>query len=225
MRCSSCSEHVKPVVAIDIDGTLGDYHGHFIQFAEEYLGVYTELRTSGTGGRQYAGDESFRVWWCRTYSQPEHVWYDIKLAYRQGAQKRSMPVYNNAAYLIRAMRYAGAEVWVTTTRPYLRLDNVDPDTRAWLKRSGIPFDFMLYDERKYEVLANRVEQDRVIAVLDDLPEQVASAASIFGSHVPIFRETRYNQLGRSAEVPCVKTLKAAADLMSLRIYQWKELHD
>ena len=28
----------KPIVALDIDGTLGDYHAHFLWFAERYFG-------------------------------------------------------------------------------------------------------------------------------------------------------------------------------------------
>jgi hypothetical protein len=36
--CTRCSSVVKPLVAVDIDGTLGDYHTHFLNFAREYLG-------------------------------------------------------------------------------------------------------------------------------------------------------------------------------------------
>ena len=72
----------------------------------------------------------------------------------------------------------GAEVWITTTRPYLRLDNVDPDTRHFLRRNRIQYDGLLYGEDKYKRLAKIVGADRIIMVLDDLPEMIEQARSI-----------------------------------------------
>ena len=37
VRCSVCSDQVKPIVALDIDGTLGEYHGQFVKFATMYF--------------------------------------------------------------------------------------------------------------------------------------------------------------------------------------------
>ena len=37
MLCTSCSAVIRPVVAFDLDGSLGDYHNHFLNFAEGYL--------------------------------------------------------------------------------------------------------------------------------------------------------------------------------------------
>lgn len=72
-----------PVVALDIDGTLGDYHGHFIRFAEQYIGRKLpdpyEI-TNGIPLHKYLHISK------ATYRQ-------VKLAYRQGGMKRSMPVY------------------------------------------------------------------------------------------------------------------------------------
>lgn len=171
----------KPVVALDIDGTLGDYHLHFTRFAEQWTGrlmpppndmlpdvpFYKHLRMSKV-----------------TYRQ-------CKLAYRQGGMKRSMPVYPGAADMIRSFRKAGADVWICTTRPYLRLDNIDPDTRHWLRRNRIQWDGILFGTYKYRDLVQRVDSSDVVAVLDDLPEQCV-AAQILG--LPVYMHDQpYNK--------------------------------
>jgi hypothetical protein len=168
-------------VGIDIDGTLGDYHRHFIRFAEGYTGrdlpdpadINPALPFSKFLG---LGSSTYRA---------------CKLAYRQGGMKRSMPVYDHARELTVNLRKAGLEVWVCTSRPYLQLGNVDPDTRHWLRRNGIQYDRLLWGENKYRDLVREAGQTRVVTVLEDLPKMVDQA---FGSHVgPIIRDQPYNR--------------------------------
>ena len=156
----------NPVVALDIDGTLGDFHSHFTWFAQEWMGREMpdpSLNTSGVPLFKWLGMSK------PTYRQ-------CKLAYRQGGLKRSMPCYDGASELTRALRKDGAEVWICTTRPYLRLDNIDPDTRHWLRRNGIQYDSVLFGEHKYRDL-NRLCNSRTMFVVDDLPEMIAQAES------------------------------------------------
>lgn len=215
MLCDNCGSEVRPVVALDIDGTLGDYHGHFLRFAEQYLGWSRD-------GVQYRGRPQFKEWFCRAYAVTERDWRDIKLAYRQGAQKRSMPVYPGAAQLCEAILAAGSDLWLTTTRPYLRLDNVDPDTRAWLARNEITYTGLLYDEHKYRLLAEQVMPERVVMVLDDEVEQYHEAGAVFGWRVPVMRRTLYNEM---AVPEGVTSLEQARDLVLERIEQWRTTHD
>lgn len=154
---------LRPVVALDIDGTLGEYHNHFLRFAAEWL-----QRPIST---HWDGKEPF---W-RMLGTSKAVYRQIKLCYRQGGLKRSMPVRHWAPELTRGVRAAGAEVWVCTTRPYLRLDNIDPDTRFWLRHHGIQFDGVLFGENKYRDLASLVGVERVVGVLDDESEQCERA--------------------------------------------------
>jgi hypothetical protein len=144
---------------------------------------------------------------------------DIKLAYRSGAQKRTMPVYAGASGLVAATREV-AEVYITTTRPYMRLDNIDPDTRAWLDRHNITYDALLYDEEKCRRLARIVDSERVVAVLDDLAEHYDRAADLFGADVPLLRRTRWN---RDIDRPnMVYNLLDARDLIVKRARDWNE---
>lgn len=157
----------RPVVALDIDGTIGVYHGHFLNFAEGWLG--REMPDT----REYRGGSlaSFMGVSKTTYRR-------IKLAYRQGGMKRSMPAYPGAPELARALRRQGAEVWICTTRPYLHLSNIDPDTREFLRRNRIQYDGVLYGEHKYRDLCRLVLKSRIAGVLDDLPEMYRQAMDL-----------------------------------------------
>lgn len=155
----------KPIVAVDLDGTLADYHGYFLKFAEDYLNKAMpdpEEINPGLPLSEFMGISH------DTYRQ-------VKLAYRQGGMKRSMPAFPHAKQMCQSIIEAGAELWICTTRPYLRLDNIDPDTREWLSRNEIEYTAMLFGESKYEDLIETVGSERVVAVVEDLPELVERA--------------------------------------------------
>ena len=190
MRCSECHREIKPVVAIDIDGTLADYHDHFLDFAVKWLGHnYTKPR----GARAYDGSEPHREWFTRTMDVDVTTFRAIKLAFRQGGMKRTMPIYRESVETINAVRSMGAEIWLTTTRPWERFDRVDPDTRHWLSEHNIEFDGLIYDDAKMSALADRVDPDTVVAVVDDLIEVLEEAHQLFDNAVTILRKTIHNR--------------------------------
>ena len=158
-----------PIVAIDIDGTMGAYHAHFIRFAKEWTGKDMPSEYAPTGGvplYKYLGISK------QTYRR-------IKLAYRQGGLKRSMPVYPGVGDLTRYIRSQGCQVWIATTRPYLSLDNIEPDTKHWLtKRAKAQYDNVLFGEHKYRDLVKSVGKDRIVCVFDDLPEMIDQAINL-----------------------------------------------
>lgn len=200
------------MVAWDLDGTLCDYHGNLFHFAEGWLGV------TGTG-------------WALTYdgscTLAEHmgvtqdVYRAIKLAYRQGGMKRTQPFFLGCYDAVKSCHDLGAEVWITTTRPYNRFDSTDPDTREWLRRHGIIYDGLLYEDDKYERLLDIVGPDRIVGVVDDLPEMYDRAVAL-GLH-PIQHATRYNSAVRRPVHGT--TLADVAHMLSIRIKEWKETHD
>jgi hypothetical protein len=179
--------HDKPVVALDIDGTLGDYHGNWFAFARLYFNRRPREWNLPNPG--------LPLW--EHMGITHHEYREAKLAYRQGGWKRWMPCYAGAFELTRSIRSAGAEVWICTTRPYLRLDNVDPDTREWLARNGIEYDAVLFDRlegkgTKYRELYAQAG-NRVASITDDLPEMVEEAARIWRMDRVILRDQPYNQ--------------------------------
>lgn len=201
----------RPIAACDIDGTLGVYHGHFLNFAGEWLGREMPPTYEYTGGPL-----------CSFMGVSKATYRRVKLAYRQGGLKRSMPAYPGAAALTRRLRRQGAEVWICTTRPYLRLDNIDPDTREWLRRSGIQFDGVIWGEHKYRDLTKLVGNGRVIGVLEDLPEMYAQAEEL--GLRPILRRQPYNEHLVGAGAVWVTDLYQAEAMLSLRVEEYEGGH-
>jgi len=218
MKCSDCRKPMDPVVALDIDGTMGRYHEHFIEFAEGWLG------RNLLPWRAYTGEETF--WQFLGLELPQYR--EIKLAYRQGGAKRTMPTYLGARTLARTLREEGCEVWICTTRPHLRLDNVDPDTREWLRRNEIPYDYMIYGDDKYQQLHKLTQAGRVIGVLEDLPEQFDEAEHLGLEPIMIKREHNlaYRRLcsGHGIHMNTAVNLKEARTMLQARVLAWRAQH-
>lgn len=218
MRCTVCSEDLSPVVAVDIDGTLGDYHGHFARFAAGYTNESSQILAHWL---EYDGSVPYNEW----LGMSKDEYRAIKLAYRQGGMKRTMPVYDDVRGMFDMLRREGAEIWITTTRPYLRLDNIDPDTREWCKRNGLEYDFLLYDEEKYVQLADRVGVDRVAAILEDDPEQIDMVDGLYKPGVIIQAWGPHNRHPLARRNPGVASLSGARALVRDRLYEWKERYE
>lgn len=156
-------------MALDIDGTLGAYHAHFTRFCEEYLGKKMPSASEPTGAIPFH----------RHLGISKSTYRKVKLAYRQGGLKRSMPVYSGVGMLTRHIRQSGAQVWIATTRPYLSLDNIEPDTKHWLRdRAKAQYDNVLFGEHKYRDLVRAVGVERVVMVVDDLPAMIDQACGL-----------------------------------------------
>lgn len=194
---------LRPVVGVDVDGTLAEYHEHFAEYAEMFLQRPVKRHWDG----------SYPYW--RSFGVSKAKYREMKLGYRQGRMKRSLPVLPGARDFTQAVRAAGAELWVCTTRPWLRLDNIDPDTRFWLQQQGIRYDGVLFGETKYRDLARLVGSYRVVAVLDDEPEQVAKAIRM---ELPgILLDRPYNW---RSDVPRVPSLWEAENQVLDRISEY-----
>lgn len=200
----------KPVVALDIDGSLGDYHKHFLEFADKWFGRrMPHYRQINPG---------MKLWQHMKVTEKDYQ--SCKLAYRQGGLKRSMPCYAGAAELTSAIREAGAEVWLCTTRPYLRLDNIDPDTREWLRRNEIAHDAVIFGNDKYKELIRQVGLERIAAVFDDLPEMCHEAFRLGIPNVYFMKQPyNTNLYGRFIAVGSLQLLQ---DCVLEDIKIWKE---
>lgn len=157
----------EPVVVLDIDGTLGDYHAHFLRFAEGWLGK--EMPDPAALNPALPLHKHMKVSKAR--------YRECKLSYRRGGLKRSMPVHEGARELSVALRRGGARVWVATTRPFKSMENIDADTTEWLRRNRIQFDDILWGEHKYRNVVRLAGQSKrdVLYGIDDLPEMIWQA--------------------------------------------------
>lgn len=211
----------KPVVALDLDGTLGDYHSNFVTFARLYFGYPDSTWTDPNPG--------LPMWeWM---GLPERSYRDAKLAYRQGGWKRWMTAYEGASELTKWIRNVGeAELWLCTTRPYLRLDSIDPDTREWLRRNDIAFDALLFDPvhessgSKYHELYRQVGRDAIASVVDDLPEMLQEAQSleIPGTGQPIIRDQPYNQHFVWSGLRRARSCAEIQEFVGDDLYRWRQ---
>src|SRR5687768_1006943 len=147
MLCTRCNTKVRPVVSWDLDGVLGDYHGHFTDFCKKYW-----KHAMSWPNAPYDGSIEFEEWLGLTKIE----YREAKLAYRQGGWKRWMPAYPFASEAVRTVNLAGCEIWIATSRPWQRHDNIDPDTREWLRRNNISYDGLLYGDDKYGQLCEAV---------------------------------------------------------------------
>lgn len=200
---------LAPVVGLDIDNTLADYTEHLRWFAELYLQRPVIIDWDFAPTAEFSD----------ALQLDKKTYRDIKLAYRQGGMKRSIPVLDERGIMVKAIRAAGIQVWITTTRPWQRLDNIDPDTQFWLDRNVGRVDGVIYGEEKYMDLLDIVGADRILGIVDDLPENIVAAMSLgmnaalsVGDHNAAFRSVR--------KVPLVHN---ATDLGRI-VFEWHQDH-
>lgn len=167
-----------PLVALDLDGTLGDYHRHFERFAQMWT------------GREILWDPEINGPFYKQLGMSKAVYRQCKLAYRMGGMKRSIPMFEGASELTRAVRGAGVAIAACTTRPYLAMSTIDLDTQHWLRRNGIQVDHILYGEHKYRDLVKSVGKHRIVCALDDDLSQLGIAERL--GVVPIMRRNEAN---------------------------------
>lgn len=201
---------MTPTFGIDLDGTLGDYHGHFWAFACDWTGRTLPHPNA------YDGTQPF---W-RYLGMSKETYRAVKLAYRQGGLKRSMPVYEGAAKLTRGLRAEGGVVVIATTRPYKAMPRMlHEDHDHWFRRNGCQYDDVIDGEHKYRRLY-KVYGKSIVAVLDDLHEMVCQAA---GLGIPaLLLDKPYN---RHSSLPegCyrVEDLAAAKGVLEFLLKEWK----
>lgn len=210
MKCSHCGKSVVPIVVLDLDGTLADYHSEFTSYCEHYFGRSMAWGWTGVGNfEDFLGLDRAQ-------------YREAKLAYRQGGNKRWMETYVGVNELVESIRSGPPiELWIATTRPWQRLDNIDPDTVEWLRRNQIRIDGLLYGENKYTRLIDTVDQRRVVACLEDLAEQYDKARAL---GLPVFQIERLHNSGPGLSRVPRGNLQAAQEWISDRIERWYKEH-
>jgi hypothetical protein len=202
---------VRPVVALDIDGTAGNWHAQFLMFLEKYLGVSEEIWWEYNGSGELSE-------WLRL---DKRTYQEAKLAFRSGGFKRWMEAREGLDRFVKMVEGLECDLWVTTTRPWMRLDNMDPDTREWLRRNEVPYKGLLYDENKYDRLCEAIDKERVVLVLEDQLDQ-CNAAKRAGLPVVMMGSNwnRYNWRGHII----AQDFERAGWILSKRVTEWREQH-
>lgn len=213
MLCTNCNEAIRPVIGVDIDGTLGDWHTSFFNFAAAWLGI-----EESASKRLFTYDGSVDM--ATHMGLTKREYRQVKLAFRQGGMKRSMPLWPDARRLLCFLRDQGAEIWINTTRPYLQIGNLDDDTREWLRRNELPFDHLIYDDDKYAQLIEMVGLDRIAGVLEDQSEDWNRAYEL--GIDAVFRRTKWNHGAQPTTPYAVDTMEQAMAALTVRLRAWKD---
>lgn len=212
---------MRPVVALDLDGTLVDYHSHFIRFARDW---------SGNEAPDAYGYDA-RMPFHKYLGMSKTTYRQCKLAYRRGQLKRSVPLlpapFPQADVLTRQLKRWGCTVWICTTRPYLSHDEVDDATRHNLRRNGVGYHGIMWGEHKYRELVRTVGGDRVAAVLDDLPEMCRQAENLGLPVAFALRDHNERQFkalavgGQFGPWPAVRTHEETLGWLREQLDKWK----
>lgn len=216
MKCTECSGVVRPIMVWDIDGTLTRYHSDLGEFLVRYYNLPYALMRAGA---EWDGEGNFEDQFGLTQTE----YRAGKLAFRQGGHKRVATTWQDGGLMaVQELAERGVETWYATTRPWARLDNVDPDTKFWIKRHHLPIDGILFDDDKYETLiANHVDPERIIGIVEDLPEQY-DAADRLG--LPVMQVARAHNSGRSGNRPRRGNMRQVRQWALQNLQDWNELH-
>jgi 5'(3')-deoxyribonucleotidase len=197
----------SPVVFLDIDGTLGDHHSHFKRCAAMYTGRNEIL--DRIPGKDFA----------RSLGLGKPLYREIKLAYRRGGWKRSMPVFPYAQELTRNVRKVATLV-LATTRPWLNHDGIDKDTVHWCRRHGITYDYLFFGgHHKYRAAVHAYADydGMAVAALDDLPEMVWQAIDV-GVECAMLRSASHNL--EEQDLARIFSLEGAEEAIMETIDNW-----
>lgn len=142
----------QPVIISDIDGTLGDWRKEFISRAKQQSTDPQEtLLIDVDVGIQYDA-----------YVRNKH-------SFEAGGGYSSIPIFKDAARLLRQAKKCGVYVIIYTARPVNKYKAVQYDTLRWLQAHSIPFDELRFghEERIMTAVSLRKKGHPVLMLEDD----------------------------------------------------------
>lgn len=185
------------IVGVDIDGVLADYPRSFVEFVNEQLGTTYDYRDI----KNYNIAEQLGL----STSQITH----LKHLYRDGGQKRFIPVIEGARQFLDELKYMGYIVVLLTSRPIDQYKRIFADTQYWLAENKLHYDAILFDEAKGERLVKEFGKDKVEFFVDDVAG-FANGISDAGFKCYLI-DKPYNQVAVKDKVIRVESLKEVLD--------------
>lgn len=170
----------KDVVAVDIDGVLADYPRSFLEFINQELGTTYTIDQVTT----------YDIYGC--LGIPPEIGLSIKNKYRETGQKRFIPVLPGAKEFLLRLKAAGYTIVLITARPYEQYSRIYADTLEWLARNDLPYDYLVFHEKKEEYLIDMVGKDAIRFFVDDV---VGNANSVSRLGIPCYLITRPYNMG------------------------------
>ncbi|MHB9043145.1 hypothetical protein [Acidithiobacillus sp.] len=163
------------LVALDVDGVLGDFETHWRQCAEEVL---------GRGIPRVNEDHHLRTRYALTGQEYDAVW----CAFHED-RWADMPLYDHASELVLALEDLGCTVWAVTS-----IDERHRAARAESLSGLIPDGRIVCvgDNAPASAKANVLRDLDAVAFLDDHPANANEAINVVG--LPVLLDRGYHGL-------------------------------
>lgn len=166
------------IVGVDIDGVLADYPRSFVDFINDELGTNYDISQV----------DSYDIYGCLGIPKAQGI--ELKDKYRQSGQKRYIPVCNGAKAMLQGLRDRGYKIMLLTARPYQEYKRMFADTMEWLETNELPYDSIIFDDKKEERLLREFGKDRIEFFIEDY---ASNANKISDLGVPCYLISRpYN---------------------------------
>lgn len=191
-------ENDRRVVAVDIDQVLFGYLDSFLDFVQEKTSIDMA---------QYRQPETFDVYGLLAEKFGFGKIQTLKDEYRQSGQKRKGYLLNGAKRFLDLLRAEKFTIILLTARPYKQYRRLYADTLEWLKRYELPFDGIIWDERKNLVVYQEFP-DLAFMVEDNL--DTAKEVAKLGCKVYLLDKS-YNQ---SPEIPNILRVESLEEILS-----------
>ena len=156
----------KRIAIIDIDGCLCEYPNPvFFSYVESCTNMlYSDLEKM---------KEDLGL----------TLYEDLKSNYRRLGLKREIKVNLDALSFLELLKKDQFEIIILTSRP--NIFNVVKDTRYWLDKNSVPYDFLCFVDNKTEFILSTEEHD--VIVVDDNYSGLENYAN--DPHVKLFHFT------------------------------------
>jgi hypothetical protein len=89
-----------------------------------------------------------------------------------------LPVFTDAAKVLKWCKTQGILVCILTARPRRRFKNVEVDTIQWCKKNDIEYDLLLFSRDKAEAICQHVMPAKVLAFVEDRPKHALEVAGL-----------------------------------------------
>jgi len=152
------------VLICDLDGTLADWRGSFIEWVHREYAVYVDRDPADT----------LMIDYDLQWNYPEYQTW--KQEFERAGGYRRLHSYNDALDLVNQLQVRDTYIMVYTARPH-KVRTVWWDTYQWLLAHGIQPHTLQLDGPGRIVAAHKLQQDRDVVMFDDDPELILRAAN------------------------------------------------
>jgi len=133
----------KKVIGIDLDGVVFDYPKSYYDFIKKRIGK----KINNNGSYDVYKNVSKEIGWKRAKS--------LKHQYRESGEKKFISEIKNAAKTVNSLKRRGYKIVILSARPFREYPRIFSDTIFSLKRIGLKYDAIIFNEKKEEKIIER----------------------------------------------------------------------